>query len=122
MAKVDSIKESDFKRLTKTPEFPKGISHTEFQTALINEHNLARGKRAVFDVDEKVHDHPLVEQFKNYIFDTGSHPNDYDKRNMGIFKHPITGKEHIVLRDFGADDNVLKQYGTLRQRASLRNY
>ncbi len=116
MAKVDSLKESDFKRLTKTPEFPKGISHHEFIKALINEHYAARGKRAVYHVDEKIHNHPLVEQFKNYIFDTGSNPHDYDKRNMGIFKHPITGKEHIVLRDFGADDNVLNQYGVLRQR------
>jgi hypothetical protein len=115
--RITPIGKGDFHRLTKTPEFPKGISHTEFHEALMHHHDLAHGRAypSVYsDHLEKIQDHPLVDKFQRFVADTGQHPGDLSKRNMGIWKHPVTGKEHIVASDYGFNGDVAQHYEQAR--------
>ncbi len=119
MAKVHNITEKEFKNLTVNEKFPKGISHSDFKDALMIEHSISKGYNMKHYKPE-ILEHPLVHNYMNHMFDTGSDPSDYVKGNMGIFVHPITGHNHIVLRDYGYNEETSKAYNTLRNRAMGR--
>ena len=126
MGKISPIGASDFRELTKNEDFPKGISHQEFKNAVAHEYHNANGITTSYSDEklEKLKTHPLVDSAIRFSLDTGTSPNDYDKRNMGIWEHPVTGKKHIVLADYGASDDVLKMYAKAYQKkfASQRSY
>lgn len=124
MGKVSPLTTSKFKQLTKTDDMPKGMNFNDFQRHLVNEHEQSRGRRPYWSVDdeERVSNHPLTENVKNFMFDTGTDPRDLHKGNLGIWKHPITGKEHVVISDYGYDDETDKAYNDARieHRNSMR--
>lgn len=109
------IKPGEFRKLTKTPEHPKGISHQEFMGALIRRHNQNNGKYHTTTPQKEAHldhidTHPLVAKFHDYHGNTGNPPHDLgQKKNMGVFEHP-DGSHHIVARDHGYDTEVQHAY------------
>ena len=36
--------------------------------------------------------------------------------NMGVWTHPVSGEQHIVARDHGFNEDVMKAYKEARQR------
>lgn len=112
--RVRPLKKGDFRKLTKTPEHPDGISHDELYCHLNNEHERAHGRPARYmESDEQAEhtaSHPLVRKMHHFIANAGQHPGDLVQSNLGVWKHPHTGKEHIVVADYGFSHEVAKHY------------
>jgi hypothetical protein len=110
-----------FRELTKTKDFPEGISHQDFMSNLVRFHEKNNGKyykghdsyEAKMD---KLSDHPLVQKFNDYLGNTGNPPHDFSLNNLGVFKHP-NGTEHIVARDHGYTTAVEHAYANARSQA-----
>lgn len=116
------LKAGDFKKLTKTKSHPEGITHKDFTEALEREHDRAHGKywkRGEYHEQHLDHvtEHPLVQNFLDYHSNFAAPPHDYRQRkNLGVWKHPVTGKEHIVARDHGFSSEVMHAYADSRKR------
>lgn len=110
------VTKTDFRRLTVTPDHPKGISHEEFVAALLRDHRKNNGTyweegKTHEDKYDKITEHPLVQKFIDHQNTFGAPPDDYGQlKNMGVFTHPITGKQYIVARDHGFTNEVAKAY------------
>lgn len=110
------VKSSDWKKLTKTKNFPQGITHSDFVNTLVRHHNLNNGKHWEASDEKEAHmdrvqHHPLVQKFLDYHGNTGNSPADYrQQKNLGVWKHPVDGTEHIVARDHGFDNAVQTAY------------
>lgn len=117
--KIHPIEKGDFRELTKTQQFPKGISHEEFHAALMSHHADAHGQDhySKFSPEqiEHIQEHPFVEKVQNFVADTGHHPGDLNKRNMGVWHHPTTGERHLVIADYGYTGEVHRAYQKARQ-------
>ncbi len=119
---TDDMKKSDFPKLTKTPEYPKGISHDDFVHVLGRSHSQQTGRywKRNDDIEkhlDSIQDHPLVEKFMDYHNNTANPPHDYAQiKNMGVFKHP-DGSKHIVARDHGYSSAVADAYQAARVRS-----
>lgn len=115
------IKSNEFRQLTKTKTHPKGISHQEFFSALVRDHDKHRGSYWDGDKQREEHldhvaSHPLVEKFLDHQRNYGAVPYDYrQKKNMGVFEHP-NGQKFIVARDHGYDHNVGKAYSNALEK------
>jgi hypothetical protein len=115
------VKAADWKRLTKTKEFPKGMSHKDFYQTLNRFHNRNLGKHwhtgtSQEEHMDKVEQHPLIQKFIDYHANTGHSPADYiQQKNLGVWKHPVTGEEHIVARDHGFNNEVEGAYRDARR-------
>jgi hypothetical protein len=122
IAHVDKLTAGKFRELTKTPTHPKGISHEEFSEALERHWHKNHGKwwNQNEDIEKRmdhIEEHPLVQKFLDHQNNFHMPPFDYrQKGNMGIWKHPVSGKQHIVARDHGFNDDVMKAYKEARQR------
>lgn len=126
---VDNISLSQFRELTKTKEFPKGISHGEFMTAMKRFHERNNGKYwGMNSMNEEkkidhIDTHPLVQNFQDYHGNSGNPPYDLGQiKNMGVWTHPVTGTKHIVARDHGYSGEVELAYQNARKKAYARNY
>jgi len=114
------ISRKEFKDLTKTEDFPKGISHNEFYETLNRFHDRNNGKYwpkpAKYEAEyDKIEQHPLVQKFIDYHGSTGNPPHDYMQlKNMGVWEHP-NGSKHIVARDHGFSSDVQKAYTMARR-------
>ena len=114
------VKASDWKRLTTTKDHPKGITHKEFADTLMRFHNRNNGKHWEMTPQTErrmdvVEQHPLVQKFIDYHANTGNSPADYiQQKNLGVWKHPVTGEEHIVARDHGFSNEVEGAYRDAR--------
>jgi hypothetical protein len=119
VGKVSKIGSGDFRKFTKTKEFPKGISHSEFYDAVNHHYVQANGGSHYSQHDkehlDKLYEHPLVERAINFTMDTDTTPGDFVKANMGIWEHPITKEKHIVTSDAGLSKHVLRRYKKARQ-------
>ena len=112
---VGTMKGDDFRKLTVTKEYPKGISHSEFGKVL--NRNFERSENRYFDQVPSVEKdldhlekHPLIQKFKQYHDDTHSPAYDYNQLdNMGVWQHP-DGSKHIVARDHGYSREVSGAY------------
>lgn len=123
--KIHPVKAGDFKNLTKTPEFPKGISHQEMFDNLNHHYNAAHGRSHYGTTSHEriseVDDHPFVRNMQNMIADTGAHPADYNKGNMGVWEHPVTKQKHLVVSDYGFSTEVAKHYQDARKNQMSAN-
>lgn len=110
------VKAADWKKLTKTEDHPQGITHKDFVDTLVRFHNRNNGKHwegsAAKEANmDKVEEHPLVQKFIDYHGNTANPPHDYrQQKNLGVWKHPVDGSEHIVARDHGFDHEVQGAY------------
>ena len=117
------VKAADWKKLTKTESHPQGITHRDFVDTLIRFHNRNNGKYWEGSREKEarldhVEQHPLVQKFIDYHGNTGNAPHDYaQQKNLGVWKHPVTGEEHIVARDHGFDHDVEGSYRKARARS-----
>ena len=116
----------EFEKITKTPEFPNGISHEDFCFSLLRDYNKNTGKYYQSPPNEEKRldsliNHPLLDKFLDYHRTTGNPPHDYQQlKNMGVFEHP-DGSKHIVARDHGFSLDVQKAYADA-QKAQFNNY
>lgn len=119
-----NMTKKDFKEATKDKSNPKGLDFDMVQKHLENEHALAHGMRAPHKIDDETNDriseHPMVDNLKNAILDGGLHPGDNRLQNWGMWKHPVTGKEHPVLRDFGFSNEIAKLYSKARKNRGAK--
>jgi len=118
MGKADKINKSKFKELTKTETHPKGLDFDHFTTALRNEHAEAHGQKTYENGEhDHLRTHPLYEATQDFMHSTDNHPGDLRLQNYGVWKHPVTGKEHPVIRDYGFSNNIAKLYTEGRRNA-----
>lgn len=116
------ITSKDFKDLTKSKDHPKGITHKDFGDALERHHDQSNGRYWKGNEQHEakldhITEHPLVQKFLDHQQNTGAMPHDYrQKKNLGVWKHPVTGKEHIVARDHGFDHEVSSAYTKARKK------
>jgi len=126
MGKIEPIKAGEFKQHTKAPGFEKGISHDEMFDYLNHHYSEAHGQRYSGKTKperiEQLEQHPMLERMHDWMLNTGAHPADLNKRNMGVWTHPVTQKKHIVVSDFGFTGDVAKMYGERRKRMSQAKY
>ena len=124
------LKGGDFQRLTKCKTHPKGITHKDFCEALERRHNQNNGRHWGGAPSHEEHldhvdTHPLVEKFHDYHGNYAAPPHDMrQKKNMGVWTHPVTGKEHIVARDHGFTHEIGNAYAKARTNMikSARGY
>lgn len=118
--KISSPKAAEFKELTKTEDFPKGISHKEFYSAVNDDYARANGGHWHSDFSddhiEKLRDHPFVDRVLNATYNTGMHPADLHLGNMGVWEHPVTKEKHLVISDYGYRTDIAKKYGKARRK------
>jgi hypothetical protein len=115
------VKPADSKGIadaTKHKDFPKGLKHDEIFDAMGHEHAMAHGqshysKHSVDHLDH-VKSHPWVEHAISMMHDSGMHPGDLRKANMGIYHHPVTGKPHLAIIDYGFGNDIAKKYHKAR--------
>lgn len=124
VGKINKCTAKDFKDATKTKDFPKGITHKEFFHTVNHEWKASNGENhwsheVSPERREQVMEHPLVQRALGFCIDTDTHPGDFEMRNMGVWKHPITGQNHIVAADAGFSRNVAKAY--MKARDNMRN-
>lgn len=113
---VRNITDKDWSKLTRTNDFPMGITHKQFHSTLDRFHNRNNGAYHSTSAEnernlDKVEKHPLVQKFMDF-HGTFGHPTfDYQQmKNLGVWKHPVTGEEHIVARDHGFSTEVMHAY------------
>lgn len=122
MGHVTPLKKSDFPRLTVTDSHPEGIKFSDMFNAINKEYYDAHGEKTFLPAHhtdtfhEHIMQHPFVRNLSNMMNNTGFHPGDIRLPNMGIWTHPITGKQHPVISDYGFSDDIAKQYRIRRQR------
>lgn len=74
---------------TKTEDFPKGIHANDFELAMDNK----------FPKGDKIWNHPFVKRVLELKKKHGL--KDIHSDNLGIFTHPVTGEQHLVVTDYG---------------------
>jgi hypothetical protein len=116
------VKAGDWKKLTKHKDFPDGITHKQLFQTLMRAHNKRNGKYWDQSKDkeaelDRIERHPLIQKFDDYHGNTGHSPADYQQiKNLGIWKHPVNGSEHIVARDHGYNSDVEGAYKDANRR------
>lgn len=126
MGHVTPMKKSDFQRLTVSESHPKGLRFDDMKNAMMKEHEDAHGMynrqppSHTDEVHERTMQHPFVHNLYHMMTDSGFHPSDISVRNMGIWTHPHTGKQHPVISDYGFSNHVAKEYMTRRMRQFKR--
>lgn len=122
MGRVTPADSKSIAEATKHKHFPKGLKHEEIFDAMGHEHASAHGQRfhSKFDEDhlERVKEHPWCEHAISMMHDSGMHPGDLNKRNMGIYHHPVTGKKHLAIIDYGFSSDIAKKYTKARMNAA----
>jgi len=132
MGRVTPAVSKDIAEATRTKEFPKGLKHEDIQEAMMHEHNMAHGmghgslKNGAYDQEmhdrlDKIKEHPWVEHAISMMHDSGMHPGDLSKRNMGIYHHPVTGKKHLAIIDYGFSSEIAKKYTKARTNSYRKN-
>jgi hypothetical protein len=114
MGRVEKFDSKAFREATKHPDYPRGITHREFYDTVNHNWAQAHGKdhygRTSQERMDKLQDHPLVWKVSDFVANTDNHPADMLKGNMGLWHHPVTGKKHVVLSDFGFSKEVARHY------------
>lgn len=95
MAHARDATYEDVKRLTKSKAHPNGIDPWSLSD--------------YFEYPRKEDlTNPVVKKFHEFSRATGV--RDFHEDNIGVWTHPHTGKEHLVLRDAGFDPTIAKAY------------
>ena len=118
VGKISPVKSPEFKKITKTDDFKKGITPEEFRVGLLHHVSQAHGKKTpswmLGNISEEratqLIDHPLVQRAVDFCLETDTNPHDFGNRNLGIWEHPVTGEKHIVASDAGFSNDVMKTY------------
>jgi len=108
----------EFKRLTKHELYPEGISLDDLSSALTyahkkrnkEEHNYFELRnRNVYD--DLLENHPFIKALDEFHEHTKTPPHDLSQQaNWGVWRHPTTGKNHLVVVDHGFSPEAKKVY------------
>ncbi len=111
VGKIDPLDSGTFRDLTKTPDYKKGITQKLFLQALTTHYDLASGllRSTTPEIDDLIL-HPLVNKALRFCAKTKTDPYDFERRNLGIWTHPVTGEKHIVASDAGYSHDVAMAY------------
>lgn len=114
MGHARNMSKADFRNATKTEKTPKGLDFDHFHNHIMNQWDEAHGRPGTRHVPESAVDdiesHPLHDNVMDFIHNTDNHPADLVRGNWGIWRHPVTGKEHPVIRDYGFSKDISKLY------------
>jgi hypothetical protein len=110
----------EFTKLSRSDSHPDGIVFHHLIRALEREWHKSRG--AYHDTGpanearlDAVTTHPLFKTLLQHQIETGTPPMDYSQPgNWGVWKHPHTGKEHLVIVDHGYSEEVQQSYKAAR--------
>lgn len=120
MAKADNMTGAKFKSLTKTDTHPKGLDFKKFVDVLQHGHAEAHGQRHYTDMMghemDHIRQHPLFQNTQDFMYATDNHPGDLRMQNYGVWKHPVTGKEYPVIRDYGFSNHIAGLYTKARRK------
>lgn len=117
MGHVENMKKSDFSKLTKNENFPKGMNFDKFHRALMDNYNEGHGKSVNLQEEhDEIMSHPLTQKVIDFCGKFAQHPADLVTGNWGIFHHPITGEKYPVIRDYGYSSHIAKMYSERRNR------
>lgn len=122
MGKISPMKKTDFQKLTVTESHPKGIKFDDMYNTLNKEYHDAHGQRYSVpsyhtdEFHEHIMDHPFVRNLHEMMLNTDMHPGDIRPANMGIWRHPHTGKQHPVISDYGYSTEIANEYNNRRKR------
>jgi hypothetical protein len=130
MGHARNMSKLDFKNATKTESHPKGLDFDKFHAHLMHDYHQAHGTRNYssnltneeHEEHEHIASHPLTDKVKDFVYSTDQHPADLVKGNWGMWKHPHTGVEHPVIRDFGYSHEVSKLYNTAIKNHQSKNW
>lgn len=127
MGHARNMSKKDFKESTKLPSHPQGLDFDKFHSHIMHDYHQAHGTRhygrSLTDEEhEHYASHPLTEAVKDFVYNTGQHPADLVKGNWGMWKHPHTGKEQPVIRDYGYNEEVGKLYNKARSKKYNRGW
>lgn len=128
IGRVEKITSNGVADATKTKDFPKGLKIKHISIALNHEHDLAHGMKPYIPSDtteehiEKVKEHPWVEHAISMMHDSGLHPGDFTDRNLGLYTHPVTGKKHLAMIDYGFSNEIGKKYHKARMTKHRKNF
>lgn len=125
MARAEKLTPSKFSELTKTKTHPKGLHFGKFVDTLKHAHSEAHGDThhgSITTEAERDHirQHPLYENTEDFMNNAGNHPGDLRLANYGVWKHPVTGKEHPVITDYGYINDINKLYTKARRNQYSR--
>lgn len=128
MGRVEKFNAKSFREATKHPDYPKGITHREFFDTVNYNWRQAHGQSHYGNTSpermDELQDHPLISKVSDFVANTDNHPADMNAGNMGLWHHPVTGKKHVVLSDFGFSKEVARHYNDARKEhaRSRRGY
>lgn len=122
MGRVTPANTKDIAEATQHKDYPKGLKHDEIYDAMGHEHASAHGQHFSSKHSnehlEHIKEHPWVEHAISMMHDSGMHPGDLAKRNVGIYHHPVTGKKHLAIIDYGFSADIAKKYTKARINAA----
>ena len=120
MAKADKMSAAKFKSITKSESHPKGLDFKHLVGTLQHDHAEAHGQTHFSGVSpedrEKTREHPLFQNTQDFMYSTDNHPGDLRLENYGEWKHPVTGKEHAVIRDYGFSNTIAGLYAKANRK------
>lgn len=116
MGRIEKFNTKDMANATKTKEFPKGLSLHDVTDTMEYHHRMAHGSNHYDEKLERISQHPYMENMIDMMHNSGMHPGDIAPRNMGIYVHPVTGKRHPVMCDWGFNSDIEKKYTKARRK------
>lgn len=121
VGKITPITADAVRSITKHSDFKKGLSIKDIHDALVYHHDVAHGIVSAYDsrLDDLIF-HPKISSIIDFCSSTNTQPDDFKKRNLGIWQHPITKENHLVASDAGYSEKVMNAYRSAR-RAMLKN-
>lgn len=116
MGRVEPITEESFKEATKTATIPDGLSQSSFERAIQDHWSVAHGGDMPLSPRARERmNHPFVKNVMKLVSHSDIHPGDFREDNLGLWTHPLTGKKHIVVSDFGFSNEVAHHYNEARE-------
>lgn len=105
------------KNALSTSEFPN-MSWEKIRSSLNSFNKLKHNNDHVLTDDQKniVKNHPVGRVLADLLTHTNISVDDLSSENVGIWKHPITGKDHPVILDYGASKKLLSDYDDATDR------
>lgn len=98
-----------FNKLTVSDTHPEGLDFNEMFQTIHGNHMSSIGRETYHDKD--ILNHPLVKKINHLFENTHVHYADLSNSfNWGVWKHPVTGKEHPVILDYGVTKEIMKDF------------
>lgn len=99
-----------FKNSIQNKDFPD-ITWNDIHGSLKRLEQTKHNNNVLDDNDKKILDkHPVAKGLSKLIGNTSISAYDLTRDNIGLWKHPKTKKDHVVVLDYGASRKLLSDY------------